>query len=218
MDDPDCPDISFFMLTFRTGVGMIIGLRFGPGIRPGSSAREFGPGIRPGNLARDFVPGLQTRAQDCGFDPDHKNHNTGKNTAGNSAPGKDTDSMFLMIGISQGRKDLSHDQLVICSQCGRYGHYRVFMTFTQLLLFLIPCFKWGKKYYVQMSCCGTVYSLNPEIGARIARGENVQIGPADLQIAHSGGGPARMVKRCSACGYQTEEDFDFCPKCGKPLS
>ena len=95
--------------------------------------------------------------------------------------------MFLMIGISQGRKDLSHDQLVICSQCGRYGHYRVFMTFTQLLLFLIPCFKWGKKYYVQMSC-------------------------------HSGGGPARMVKRCSACGYQTEEDFDFCPKCGKPLS
>lgn len=86
MDDPDCPDISFFMLTFRTGVGMIIGLRFGP---------------------------------------DHKNHNTGKNTAGNSAPGKDTDSMFLMIGISQGRKDLSHDQLVICSQCGRYGHYRV---------------------------------------------------------------------------------------------
>ncbi len=126
--------------------------------------------------------------------------------------------MFLMIGISQGRKDLSHDQLVICSQCGRYGHYRVFMTFTQLLLFLIPCFKWGKKYYVQMSCCGTVYSLNPEIGARIARGENVQIGPADLQIAYSGGGPARMVKRCSACGYQTEEDFDFCPKCGKPLS
>ncbi len=170
MDDPDCPDISFFMLTFRTGAGMIIGLRFGPGIRPRNSAREFGPEIRPGNC------------------------------------------------ISQGRKDLSHDQLVICSQCGRYGHYRVFMTFTQLLLFLIPCFKWGKKYYVQMSCCGTVYSLNPEIGARIARGENVQIGPADLQIAHSGGGPARMVKRCSACGYQTEEDFDFCPKCGKPLS
>ena len=139
MDDPDCPDISFFMLTFRTGVGMIIGLRFGPGIRPGNSAREFSPGIRPGNLARDFVPGLQTRAQDCGFDPDHKNHNTGKNTAGNSAPGKDTDSMFLMIGISQGRKDLSHDQLVICSQCGRYGHYRVFMTFTQLLLKEVLC-------------------------------------------------------------------------------
>ena len=43
--------------------------------------------------------------------------------------------MFLMIGINQGRKDLSSDQLVICSQCGQYGRYQAFMTFTQLLLF-----------------------------------------------------------------------------------
>ena len=61
MDDPDCPDISFFMLTFRTGVGMIIGLRFGPGIRPGNSAREFGPEFSPGICARtsDQGSGLQ---------------------------------------------------------------------------------------------------------------------------------------------------------------
>ena len=125
--------------------------------------------------------------------------------------------MFLMIGLTQGRKDLSGDQLVICTQCGQYGRYQVFMTFTQLLLFFIPCFRWGRKYYVQMSCCGTVYELNPEIGARIARGEKVEIGTADLQIVSSGR-RARMVRRCPACGYQTEEDFDFCPKCGGPLS
>lgn len=59
MDVPDCPDISFFMLTFRTGVGMIIGLR-------------FGPGIRPGTMSQDFRPGLRARVPDCGFDPDHK--------------------------------------------------------------------------------------------------------------------------------------------------
>ena len=125
--------------------------------------------------------------------------------------------MFLMIGISQGRKDLDHEQLVICTQCGKYGRYQVFMTFTQLLLFLIPCFRWGKKYYVQMSCCGTVYELNPDIGERIARGEKVEIGHADLRLA-GGGTSTRMVRRCASCGYQTEEDFDFCPKCGKPLS
>lgn len=124
--------------------------------------------------------------------------------------------MFFMMGITQGRKDLAHDQLVICTQCGRYGRYQVYMTFTQLLLFFIPCFKWGKQYYVQMSCCGTVYALNPEIGARIARGENVQIGSADLQIV-SGRGSARMVKRCAACGFQTDEDYTYCPKCGNPL-
>lgn len=128
--------------------------------------------------------------------------------------------MFFMIGVTQGRKDLAHDQLVICTQCGRYGRYKVFMTFSQLLLFFIPCFRWGKKYYVQMSCCGTVYELNPEIGARIARGEQVQIGSADLHYAGRSGqyqNTAHMVRRCEACGYQTQEDFSYCPKCGAPL-
>lgn len=121
-----------------------------------------------------------------------------------------------MIGMTQGRKDLASDQLVICTQCGQYGRYQVFMTFTQLLLFFIPCFRWGRKYYVQMSCCGTLYELNPETGARIARGEKVQIGQADLRIVQTGRA-ARMVKRCAACGYQTEEDFAYCPRCGGPL-
>ena len=156
--------------------------------------------------------------------------------------------MFFMIGITQGRKDLSHDQLVICGRCGQYGRYQVFMTFTQLLLFFIPCFRWGKQYFVRMSCCGTVYALDPEVGARIARGEQVEIRMSDLTPAdgtgawtqagfgaresgsvgntqrESGkteglhGGFARIRKRCAACGYETEEDFDFCPKCGKPLT
>ena len=69
-----------------------------------------------------------------------------------------------------------------------------------------------------MSCWGTVYQLNPEIGERISRAENAQIGPADLRIVSSGTGrSAKMVRRCRACGYQTEEDFAFCPKCGEPL-
>lgn len=129
--------------------------------------------------------------------------------------------MFLMIGITQGRKDLAHDQLVICTQCGSYGRYQVFMTFTQLLLFFIPCFRWGKKYFVRMSCCGAVYELNPEIGQRIARGEEVPIGTADLTLVgweYGGSSTAHMRKRCAACGYQTEEDYHYCPMCGAPLS
>ncbi len=124
--------------------------------------------------------------------------------------------MFFMIGITQGRKDLTHDQLVVCAQCGQYGRYRVFMTFTQLLIFFIPCFRWGRQYYVEMSCCGTVYALDPAVGARIARGEKVEIRQTDLQIARAGRA-ARMIRRCRACGYQTDEDFAYCPKCGEPL-
>ncbi|HAL60755.1 MAG TPA: hypothetical protein DCP64_15750 [Sarcina sp.] len=61
MDDPDCPDISFFMLTFRTGVGMIIGLRFGPGIQPGTLCQDFRPGLRTAALTRIIKTIIQER-------------------------------------------------------------------------------------------------------------------------------------------------------------
>ena len=120
--------------------------------------------------------------------------------------------MFFIIGINDGRKDLDFNQTVICSRCGRYGSYRVYRTFLQLLLFFIPCFKWGKKYYVEMSCCGTTYHLAPEVGKRIAKGEMVTIQDSDLSPLSFG--TYTMIKHCSTCGYQTTEGFDFCPKCG----
>ena len=79
--------------------------------------------------------------------------------------------MFFMIGITNGRKDLSFRQTMICSRCGRYGSYTVYVTFMQLLLFFIPCFKWNRQYFVETSCCGTVYQLDPEVGRRLEKGE-----------------------------------------------
>ena len=35
------------------------------------------------------------------------------------------------------------------------------------------------------------------------------------QMDAKGGSGRAAVKTCSACGYTTTEDFDFCPKCGK---
>ncbi|MCR5788277.1 MAG: zinc ribbon domain-containing protein, partial [Lachnospiraceae bacterium] len=79
--------------------------------------------------------------------------------------------------------------------------------------FFIPCFKWNKHYYVQTSCCGKVYELDPEIGKRIARGERVDIAGNDLNDAGYSSQP--MPKTCSYCGYSTYEDFQYCPKCGR---
>ena len=155
--------------------------------------------------------------------------------------------MFFMMGITNGQKDLEHSQTEICDNCGRYGRYQVFMTFSQLLLFFIPVFKWNRQYFVRMSCCSALYTLNPEVGARIARGENVTIQKDDLmRVSQSapemygaygasgtggsfydqakgawdkegGGGttPAKIRHRCVICGYETDEDFSFCPKCGQ---
>ena len=58
-----------------------------------------------------------------------------------------------------------------------------------------------------------LYELDPEIGKAIARGEQIEILPQHLRLVNRGG-YSRGVKRCSNCGYETAEDFEFCPKCG----
>ena len=128
--------------------------------------------------------------------------------------------MFFMIGITDGRKDFSFTQTVLCQRCGRYGRYQVFMTYVSLLLFFIPCFRFNKRYYVETSCCHTLYELDPEVGRRIAKGESVTISESDLTPVSTGyGGQASHRTRCCRnCGFMTVEDYDFCPKCGNPLS
>ena len=122
--------------------------------------------------------------------------------------------MFFIMGITDGRKDFTFNRLVTCAICGKYGLFNVFMTYTVLSLFFIPTFKWNKRYYVQTSCCGTVYELDPEIGRAIARGEEVEIQQSHLTRVMEGRGYSVGYKKCRQCGYETTEDFDFCPKCG----
>ena len=127
--------------------------------------------------------------------------------------------MFFILGINSGQKKLASGQMVICKVCGGYGRSQVFMSYTSLSLFFIPVLKWGRRYYVTMSCCGTVYDLNPEVGRRMARGENVEISPSDLTLVKAGTrqqwqAPSGNRRVCANCGYETEEDFTYCPKCG----
>ena len=127
--------------------------------------------------------------------------------------------MFFMMGITDGRKDLNYNQTEICKVCGRYGRYQVFMTYTVLSLFFIPCFKWNRHYYVQTSCCNTLYELDSSVGSQIERGENVTVLPEHLRRVGNGrnGYGYTGYKRCTNCGYETTEDFVFCPKCGARL-
>ena len=112
--------------------------------------------------------------------------------------------MFFMMGITQGRKDLPFTQTVICDRCGQYGRYR-------------------------------------EVGRQIERGMDVEIRPGDLEYM-GGQNPysysnywnnqdydnqpemigkddsyITVIKRCPNCGFSTEEDYEYCPKCGSRL-
>lgn len=119
--------------------------------------------------------------------------------------------MFFMMGITDSSKEFDFNQTIICDICGKYGSFKVFMTYTVLSLFFIPCIKWNKRFYVRTSCCNTLYELDPEVGKKIAKGEEVKILPEHLRKIETGYG---TYKKCSNCGYETNEDFEFCPKCG----
>ena len=79
--------------------------------------------------------------------------------------------MFFIGGISSGVKPLEYLKTVICGRCGAYGRYQVYMTYMYFSFFFIPIFKWNRRFFVEMSCCGAVYELDPEVGKRLLRGE-----------------------------------------------
>ena len=126
--------------------------------------------------------------------------------------------MIFIGGISQGRKILDYVRTVICGCCGRYGRYEVIMTYTYFSFFFIPLFKWNRQFYVRMTCCGAVYSLEKEVGQQILAGRDVEIRPEDLTLVQGGDGSGtygQVKKHCDHCGYETFEDFEYCPKCGE---
>lgn len=70
--------------------------------------------------------------------------------------------MFFMIGTWPGRKDL-----------GIIDGYNVFMVYESLIIFFIPVFKFGKRYYAEKN--GSVFEIDQETGKAIERGEEVSL-------------------------------------------
>jgi len=124
--------------------------------------------------------------------------------------------MFFIMGISQGQKKLNFDQLVVCRHCGKYGHLEVYVVYSYLSLFFIPVFKWGRRYYVKTTCCEQMIEIGADLGRQIERGEVTSL-PEDIVPDSGQYGNFTGRKRCMHCGYETDEDFQYCPKCGGRL-
>lgn len=122
--------------------------------------------------------------------------------------------MIFVMGINQKEKRLNFDQLVICKCCGKYGHADVFMTYTYFMFFFIPLFKWNRKYYIRMRCCGSSMQLDRELGKAIEQGEITEIDFDRIHFVQQD----KTIKHCNACGFTSPEpDYEYCPKCGKKL-
>ncbi|MCI8658754.1 MAG: zinc ribbon domain-containing protein [Lachnospiraceae bacterium] len=122
--------------------------------------------------------------------------------------------MFFIMGISQGRKQLNFDQTVVCRSCGRYGHLEVYQVYSYLSLFFIPVFKWGYSYYVQTSCCDKRIPIDQTLGKELERRRIVSLPENIIPDTYWNNGRKR---HCENCGFETDEDYQFCPKCGAHL-
>lgn len=122
--------------------------------------------------------------------------------------------MFLIFGINQNEKRLNFDQVVVCPCCGKYGHVSVFMRYTYFMLFFIPIFKWDRHYYIRLSCCGSGCEIDPALGRDIETGRASSVNVDDLHFGCHRSHP----HTCADCGFTIEEDFQYCPKCGRPLN
>jgi len=138
--------------------------------------------------------------------------------------------MFLIFGIDTVRREIPYDKLIICSKCGRYGRYNIYMVCKCFSLFFIPIFKWDRHYYVETACCGSLYELSQEVGKRLRNKENIEIREEDLifignnnytsnNYSNNGWSYSNNSynKKCTHCGYVSREDFEYCPKCGHKL-
>lgn len=124
--------------------------------------------------------------------------------------------MFLIFGIHQDEKQLRFEQNIFCKCCGRFDRVDVWMSYACFMLFFFPLFKWNKRYYARTSCCSSSCEISPESGRAVETGKASSLNPDDLRFdcPNTGHSP---VHRCGRCGYLTKEDFQFCPKCGKPF-
>ena len=125
------------------------------------------------------------------------------------------DEVFFVIGINQGQKDLNYSAVIRCGSCGSYSRAQLFVVYSQLLLFFIPTIRWGKRYYVKMACCGSVYELAREKGKQIENEMTADITPDDLVLVQ--GGRQASVTYCNNCGRELDRAYSFCPYCGEKI-
>lgn len=119
--------------------------------------------------------------------------------------------MFFIgiFGIQDKQEIVREFTNLICNNCGRYGRGRLIYEYTYFHLFFLPLFRWNKRYYLQMECCGVVYDMDTAYGKELENG-------ADLDFTRMTKQPNEYDENCICpqCGARLQRDFRFCPYCG----
>ncbi len=124
--------------------------------------------------------------------------------------------MFFIgiFGIESKQKELKTFGGVVCPDCGRLSQAVLFLSYTYLHIFFIPTFKWNRKYFVKLRCCGALYEAPEEYAKRHKDEDTIDF--TRLKKVHQGfGGFNDFYAACRNCGKSFDKSFTYCPYCGE---
>ncbi len=118
--------------------------------------------------------------------------------------------MFLIFGISQKECEINYTKKVKCPICSKEQIPKIWMKYSYFMLFFIPIIKWNKKYFITLPCCNKFTELDNVAGKKVEKNEEIDISHLNFEKCDS-------KKYCIKCGFQTNENYEFCPHCGEKL-
>jgi hypothetical protein len=122
--------------------------------------------------------------------------------------------MFFIgiFGVEQTEKEIRSWNLV-CPGCGKMTKAVFYLSYTYFHIFFIPTFRWKRRYYIRLRCCGSVYEAPEDYAQTLKVSDNVDF--SCLTKTQSGfGGWESFYTSCPSCGRSFEKGFPYCPYCG----
>ena len=121
--------------------------------------------------------------------------------------------MFFFFAVTSDTREIGSHLCRSFPCCGANGIPAVVTCVSQrFLLFFLPLFRFGKRYFISCPKCGAVYEISKAEGRRLEKDSSAQVDPGQIY---------RMVGRtahyCPNCGAEVAPGSHFCPHCGGKL-
>lgn len=121
--------------------------------------------------------------------------------------------MFFIgvFGIEDRNKEIRGINNFACKSCTSLNG-RLIKEFTCFHFFFIPLFKWNVRYYIVCNGCRTVFRISKEKGEALENSSTETVSYWDLEEMNY-----RKDNVCPTCGRELNENFEYCPYCGRKL-
>lgn len=120
--------------------------------------------------------------------------------------------MFLIMGMQDKTKVTPHSNSLPCHVCDGNEGFELYDRYNYFHLFFLPVWTWGHSFSVKCKKCGSFYYLKEDSLSK-AKSTDAVFTYWDLEPA-SKNKYGSNHRRCNQCGFDLEDDFEFCPKCG----